>query len=282
MDITISIVSYKTKDLLRRCLQSIYRQAKEVDFEIVVVDNASSDGSVAMVKKEFPKVRLIKNKENKFFTRAHNQSLKIAKGKYFLLLNSDTYFIDNAIKKLVLYMEKNREVGAIDGLEMHEDGSVISTGSKFSTPLIDFYELSLIGKRIANKKKVNNYRIKNHDRKKTFPIDVACDAFLCSRTKLLKELKGYDEHYLLYYTENDLCYRIKQKGYKIFHVGDIKVIHRVSSSVKKLGWKKLDIYYSDMLYYYRKHGYSVSRYALFFLLKIEEYLLKIFRPNMNT
>lgn len=275
MDLTISIVSYNTKDILRKCLTSIYKYTKDITFEIIVVDNASLDGTPHMVQSEFPQVTLIANKNNKFFAKANNQALKKAKGKYFLILNSDTYFIDNSLKKMVSFMEKNISVGGCEGLEFYEDGSIVQTGSRLSTPLIDFYELSYFGTKIANKKVINSYRISSQDRKNTFEIDVGCDAFFIVRKDIMDRIGGYDEKLLLYYTENDLCLRIKKLGYKVVHLGESKIIHKVSVSVNKLGWKKMDIYYRDLLSYYIKHKYIIGGLLLFGLLKTEETALKI-------
>src|SRR3972149_5493828 len=108
MDVTISIVSYNTKDLLERCLRSIFRYTKGISFEVIVIDNASSDGPGEMVEQKFKKVRLIKNESNKYYTGANNQALKKARGKYFLILNADTYFVDNSIKKIFDYMGENK------------------------------------------------------------------------------------------------------------------------------------------------------------------------------
>ena len=275
MDLSISIVAYNTEDLVKRCLLSIFKYTKGITFEVFVVDNGSKDKTVAMIKKEFPQVKLIANKENVFFARANNQALEKAKGQYFLILNSDTYFIDNSLKKMVDYMEKHADVGAVDGLEIYEDGHFMDSGSLFSTPLIDFFELSLIGKRIAPKKIINGYRIAGKDRKGTFPIDVGCDAFLMVRKNILDQIDGYDDKFLLYYTENDLCLRIKKIGKQIMHYGDAKVMHKVSASVNTLGWKKTDYYYKDLLWYYRKNGFPITGTALFCLLKFEEMLLKV-------
>lgn len=277
IDVTISIVSYNTKGLLKRCLESIYKNAKGIRFEVIVVDNNSSDDSVKMLENKFPQVKLIKNKVNKYYTGANNQSLKIAKGKYFVILNSDTYFVDNSIKKMVDYMEENPDVGACEGLEIYENGTLVPTGSKFSTPLIDFYELSIIGNKLKNNNLINKYRLTEYDRKDIFEVDVGCDAFLMVRKKILDKIGGYDERFLLYYTENDLCLRIKKLGYRIVHFGNAKVIHTVSASVKKLGFKKMDIYYQDMLLYYRKHGNKVAGTLLYVLLKLEEVILRIIK-----
>ncbi len=277
MDVTISIVSYNTRELLRRCIKSIYKQTKGIEFEVIVVDNASQDGTVDMVEREFKKVKLIKNMVNKYYTGANNQSLKIAKGKYFLILNADTYFVDNSIKKIFDYMEKNKTVGAVEGLEIYEDGTLVPNGSKFSTPLLDFYELSFIGKRFKNRKMIDEYRIVNKRRNETFDIDVGCDAFLMVRKSIMGKIGGYDDNLLLYYTENDLCLRIKKSGYKIMHIGNARVIHKVSASVEKLGWRKTDIYYNDLLCYYKKHGFAISGKLLYILLKFEEVVLRIIK-----
>ena len=279
IDVSVSIVSYNTKDLLARCIKSVLKNTKTINVEIIVIDNASIDGSCEMVEKKFPKVKLIKNKENKYYGGANNQGLEAASGKYFLILNADTYFVDNSIKKIIDFMKKNKKVGAVEGLEVYTNGSMVITGSLFSSPLIDFYELSFIGKRFKDQKLIDGYRLTSYGRDDTFEVDVGCDAFLCVRTDILRKIKGYDEKLLLFYTENDLCLRIKKKGYKIVHLGRAKVIHEVSFSTKKIGWRKLDIYYKDLLNYYIKNGNLGWGTALFLLLKAEELLLKMFRPD---
>lgn len=280
LDLTISVASFNTRELLARCLKSIYKNTKNIKFEIIVVDNASYDGSQRMVKEDFKKVKLLENKKNLFFTKAHNIALALAEGRYFLILNSDVYFLDNSLKKMVDKLDSDSRIGAIGGTETYENGKIISTGSKESTPLLDFYELSLIGKRIRNKKKINRYRMIRENRLHNFEVDTTSDAFLMVRTKMLKEIGGYDENLLLYYTENDLCLKIKNKGFKIIHMGSVRVVHTVSASVKKIGWKKLDIYYQDLLHYYKKNGYGFSGLLLYSLLRLEKNILKIIRPNM--
>lgn len=280
VDITISIASYNTKEYLNRCVSSIYKYAKGVTFEIIVVDNSSSDGTQKMVERTFPQVQLIKNKRNNYYGGANNQALQVARGEFFLILNADTYFVDNSIKKIVSYMKQNRKVGAAEGLEIYEDNRLVPNGSRFSTPLVDFYELSFIGKHFKNQKRIDRYRYKGKNRRETFPVDVGCDAFLVVQTKLLRDIEGYDETMLLYYTENDLCLRIKKAGYSVVHFGPAFVYHKVSVSANKLKWKKLDLYYHDMRRYYTKNGYMFSGNVLYALLKCEKLLLQIFRPTM--
>ena len=280
MDVSISIVSYNTRDLLKRCLASVYKYTKNIKYEIIVVDNASSDGTVEMVKDNFPKVKIVANKTNVFYTTANNQALKKTSGRYILILNSDTYFVDNSVKKMMDYMDRHENVGAAEGMEIYEDGKVVPTGSRKSTPLIDFYELSLVGKRIQDKKLIKYYRIGSKSRRNNFEVDVACDAFIIVRGNLLKKIKGYNPALKLYYTENDICRRIKGEGYKIMHLGDVKVMHSVSVSANKLKWKKLDLYYLDLLNFYSISGKKPQGIILFILLKLEEYILMFVRPGM--
>lgn len=274
MDVSIAIVNYNTRELALRCIRSIYSHCKGVSFEIILVDNGSSDQTVQAVKKEFPTVVIIGNKTNAYFTKANNQALSQARGTYFLLLNSDTFFVDNALKKMVDFLDSHSSVGACEGLELYENGSILATGSQFSTPLLDFYELSWIGKRFANTSQVSAFRMTQKDRQDTFPIDVGCDAFLLVRKQLMDTLNGYDERFLLYYTENDLCLRIKQAGWEIMHVGNAKIMHTVSVSANRLGWKKNDIYYKDLREYYAKHHHFLQGYLLYLLLKFEEYIFQ--------
>ncbi len=273
MTVTVSIVSYNTKDLIKRCIASIFKKTKGITIEVIVVDNASSDGTVEEIEKSFPQVTVIKNKKNAFFARANNQTLKKAKGNFFLVLNADTYFTDNSIKTMVDYLKKNRKVGAVEGLEVDQFGKDVPTGSKFSTPLIDFYELSLIGKRLKKYFLKEDFRYSGISRKETFSVDVGCDAFLMLRTDLMKKIKGYDNVFDLFYTENDVCLRIKKLGYEVIHLGSAKVVHHVSSSISKIGWRKMDIYYRDLYQYYKKHFSLLSALVLFSLLKGEQYLL---------
>ena len=284
MNITISIVSYNTKEAIKRCITSIYRYTKDLSFEVIVIDNGSQDGTQEMLTElSYKNLTLILNKTNTFYSHAHNQALNKAHGRYFLILNSDVFFVDNSIKKLVQFMESHKKVGAAEGVEIYENGQILHTGSKKSSTLIDFYELSFIGKRLADlagQEKIRAFRYDGIDRRKTFEVDVACDAFLMLRTATFKQLKGYDESLKLYYTENDLCLRIQNKGYAIFHVGNARIMHTVSLSANKLKWNKLKLYYADLLQYYRKHDSLISGLLLYLLLNAEMVMLKIFRPKM--
>src|SRR3989338_8103823 len=124
MDLSVIIVNWNTKKLLEDCLRSIFKFTKDVSFEVIVVDNGSSDGSQAIVEKKFPQVKLIPNKDNLGFARANNQGIKIAKGKYVLLLNSDTYLIENSFKKLIKKAQSLPNLGVLAPQLLNEDRSI--------------------------------------------------------------------------------------------------------------------------------------------------------------
>lgn len=271
MELTIGILSYNTKDLLFKCINSIIKNTKNINYEIIIVDNASHDRSAAMIKKEFPNITLITNKKNKYFTGGYNQIIKIAKGKYFLMMNSDMYIKNNAFKIILDFMKENN-LSACEGLEIKPDGKIISTGSLFRSILSDFYELSIIGSLFKNEKYLSRVRMKNLNRRNNFEIEIGCNGYFCMDTSLLKELKGYDEKILLYYSEDDLSRRIKEKGFKIFHCGESYVIHEEAKSTMQLGGKRINIFYKDLLTYHLKYHNKVFAYVLFYLLHIEKLL----------
>ena len=252
IDLTISIVSYNTKDLLRRCLESIFKRTKGLKFEIIVVDNASTDGSSTMVRHQFPQVKIIANKKNRFYTAANNQALKLARGKYFLILNSDIFLTTNAFQKTVNYLDHHPRVGAIEPLQIYETGAVAPTGSRHNQALLDFFELTWLGRKIANRKLLRRLPLTRRTRRATWPVEVICDAALMVRTKVIRQIGGYDERLKLYYTENDLCRRIQGLGFTTVHYGQAQVKHRVSASTNQESWQKIShLYAQDALHYYR-------------------------------
>lgn len=268
MDLTIGILSFNTKELTLRCLRSIKKYTKSLKYEIIIVDNGSKDGSASAIKKDFPEIKLIANKKNRFFAAGYNQIIKVANGEYFMMLNSDTRLENNAFKKMLDFM-KEKNLVVCEGLEIKPNGEAISTGSLFRSPLSDFYELSLLGRIFKNEKYIRKVRKKNYNRKKTFQVDVGCNAYMCINTDLLKKIGGYDENLKLYYTEDDLSQRITKEGFSIFHFGESYVIHEDARSAMKLKWKRIEIFYKDLLTYHSKYGNRFFGICLYMLLRLE-------------
>src|SRR3989344_1721221 len=270
--LTVSIVSYNTRALLRRCLASIFKHTKDISFEVIVIDNASTDGSAQMVERNFPKVKLIKNKANRWYTGANNQGLRTAKGKYFLILNSDIFLKNNAGKRMVEYLDKNPRVGALEPLQFYENGRVVKTGSRHNRIWWDLTELTLLHRVFAPRP---YFRMSHFNRRKIFKAEVICDAVMLVRTALLKKINGYDEKLKLYYTENDLCRQIQNRGFTTVHLGKASVWHRVSASTDKAGWKIISgIYAADARAYYLKYLSWFSAQFLYWVIKLNNFIVR--------
>ena len=253
MDVSVVIVNYNTCFLLLQCLNSIYQIVEDVDFEVIVVDNASSDNSIQSVKDRFPQVILIENSENIGFGRANNLGVKYACGKYLFFLNSDTILINNSIKLFYEAMEKTPLVAACGGNLLDGNGlatysygffpnllqEIFDCGLKFVFPSFYFYKLSI-------NKVVQSETI-------PFEVDYICGADIFVRKSIFKQMGGFDETYFMFYEETDLFFRMKKKCFvsKIFP--NINIIHLGGASFQSNNnISKLIIMYKSKILFYRK------------------------------
>lgn len=233
MDVSIIIVNYNTCALTRNCLKSVFEQTKDIDFEVIVSDNGSKDGSIEMIKTEFPQVILIENNANLGFGAANNRGLKNAKGKYIFYLNSDTILLNNAVKIFFDYWENSPDkdkIGALGGNLLDEDGEIIHSGGKFPRPLNEIIRLS--GRliivffcwlfRIKYSKSSKAEYIKDVD------YVTGADLFLKNN-----ETAYFDERFFMYYEETFLQYQLKKNGKKIFLIDEPKIIHLDGQSSQK-------------------------------------------------
>lgn len=240
-DVTIIIVSYNTMRLLEACLHSIYKNISGLNFEVIVVDNNSRDGSQEMVKKNFSNVKLIQNKENIGFSKANNQAIRIAKGDYILLLNSDTVLMPGSLDSMVEFMKKDQKVGAIGPKLIDINGAVQPSSGRedrIYTILLRFcIPRTLSGniKKILAKNhfrkfrkllgsQVGSYLLRSEIEIPTEIDRISGACFLVDR-KIIEEIGLLDEKFFLYSEDADLCFRIKKKGWKIIYFPEAKIIH---------------------------------------------------------
>lgn len=262
-DVTLSVVSYGTKDLLRACLQSIAELDPAVSVQTVVVDNGSPDGSAEMVAAEFPWVELIRNETNRYFAPAHNQAFAVARGRYVGILNSDTRLFPDTLTKMVAFMDARPEAGASTCLYLRDDGTELKAEAhnhwRFHSLLYVSLCRNAAGERV--------YRMLGG--KSSAPIrvdgevvetDVVSDTFLLVRKEVLDKIGGYDERFLLYSTEDDICASVRRAGYRIFYYGGARLAHSLSASVRRSSpyWIRW-IFAKDSMRYFRKHGGFVTR-----------------------
>lgn len=246
--VSFVIVNWNTKDLLRDCLESI-RKTVRLPFEIWVVDNGSSDGSVRMVRERFPQAKLIQNSENLGFARANNLALKRISGKYAVLLNSDTVLKDNAIASLVECMEKNPRAGVCGGSLLNEDGSRQNSIANFPTLATELLNKSvlrrLFPKRFPGKE--------NGAARGIQQVESIVGACMVVRKKAIEETGLLDEDYFFFLEETDWCLRFREKGWDVLHNPAAEIYHLQGGSARKVPVRARTEYWRSRYIFFRKN-----------------------------
>ena len=232
--VSIIILSWNTQNLLRDCLKSL-QDLPSAGYEIIVIDNASTDGSAGMVVREFPEVRLTRNKKNLGFAAGNNQGINLSNGKLVLFLNSDTLVQERSVEKLTQFIEENNEVGAVAPLLFNEDGSLQKDPCylRFPSPLTVFlyYHKPL---RNLTFKLFPSLLLSSTKFDKPVKVDQLPGAALMIRRNILKKIGGFDEKFPLYFEDTDLSFRVKKLGYKLVVVPETKVIHLGRRSIQPI------------------------------------------------
>mgnify|MGYP001257560424 CR=1 FL=1 len=267
MDLSIVIVSWNTQNLLKSCLKSIIQFTKNIKYEIIVIDNASNDGSVGMIQSQFPSVILIKNKENVGFSKANNQGIRIAKGEHIVLLNSDTYITENSFYKMFIYMKENKEVGICGPKVLNPDHSPQSTRVDQFKPFDTF--LKITG--LYNYKK----EVERMDYNRVQKVEVIGGCCMFFRKKVFDTVGLLDEHYFLYNEENDICLRAKKIKWEIvfYPVSTIFHFKGSSTSQKEISEKVEIACYKSNMHFFKKY-FSKQTYFLLLLTYKGVFLIK--------
>lgn len=257
VDLSIIIVSFNTRDLLDKCLSSIYASRPKISFEIFVVDNASYDGSAEMVKEKYPEVKLIRNFENLGFAKANNQALKICRGCYALLLNSDTEILKNALDAMVEFMDDHPEAGMINpklvypNMELQPSPSKLLSFWKGAVWETIFWTTPL--HRLLGVEYKYKALEKGRDYDKVYEIEWARGACLMIKRDVLNDVGLLDENFFFGYEECDYNIRASQKGWKRYYVPHAVVIHYGSLSHARYGRGIGAKIYEAMFYYWEKN-----------------------------
>lgn len=284
LDLSISLLSFNNKDLLENCLNSIYKQSfstnkntNKIKFEILLVDNASKDGTVEMVKKNFPKVKLIANRQNKLYIKGHNQNLRRVKGRYFLIMNEDIEIKKGTIERMIKFIKSNPRISLASCRQVDVHGKIDPTTSKFPHPLFEIFENAYLGnwaRKVIKIKKLEgslkNYHYASWKRNTIKSVDVLPGSFIIGRSSLLKDVGFLDQNLWFFYGEPDFCKRVKQANFSIVHIGKITITHLKSKAFSQLPpFRRYQISEHDMLTYYKKY-YGTIWFAILWLS---------FRPN---
>jgi len=254
VDLSIVIVSWNVRDLLRRCLSSILvGQEQGPGLEIIVVDNASSDGSAGMVRVEFPQVHLIANEQNRGFTAANNQGLALAQGRYLLLLNPDTEVVGDALATMVGYMEAHPQVGALGPQLRYPDGSRQSSRRRFPTLPTALVESTVIQEWWRDNPILRRYYMADTPDDVVQPVDWVVGACLLVRRQVYEQVGGLDEGFFMYSEELDWCKRIKEAGWEVVYLPTATIIHHEGRSSEQVVAARHIHFQSSKVRYFRKH-----------------------------
>jgi GT2 family glycosyltransferase len=268
-DVSIAIVSWNTRALLHTCLQSIIDSTHRIVYEIIVVDNASSDGSAEMVAHTFPMVRLIRNHQNQGFAQANNAAFVNAHGRYLLLLNPDTEVHIGAIDTLVDYMDQHADVGALGAHLLNADGSTQISCSHFPT-LANMALESLGISRLAPRSALfarfkMTYWLHDQERE----VDQPSGACLLIRRVAWDQVGSLDTRFFMYFEEVDLCYRIKRQGWKIVFIPSAYITHYGGQSSLQNMDVRIIKRYESLLAFFKKHYCQPAVFALRLLVVCE-------------
>jgi len=255
MKLSIIIVNWNTRDILKQTINSVIAETTLFMHEIIVVDNNSNDGSVEMIKKEFPNVILIENKINEGFAKGNNRGLKIAKGEYLMLLNSDTIILNHAIEKLVKFLDENQEVFLIGPKLLNKDGS-FQVACRRNLPDIknSFLYLFSVKKLVKSDK---NYK-SNKDENVSNYCEAISGAAMMFRSEVYKKIGGLDEQFFMYAEDLDYCKCVFDQSWKTYYLSEAHITHLGGESTKRRSLKSLYYFYKTMWQYYKKHLYKNS------------------------
>ncbi|UCD33434.1 MAG: glycosyltransferase, partial [Desulfobacterales bacterium] len=262
MDLSIIIINWNTRELLKSCLKSVFSAVKQIDFEVFVVDNGSWDGSPEMVKAKLPRVMLIQNDRNLGFARANNIAIKRAAGRYIALVNSDIVISEEAAEEIVRFLDENPRIGAAAPQYMNSDGSKQNSFDNFPSLTTELINKSLLRAIFPGK-----YPSKKIDYEGPLSVESVIGAFFVLRVQALESVGLLDEGYFFFLEETDLCLRLKNAGWRIVHIPWIKIHHLQGQSKDRAPGKAWIEYYRSTYRFFRKNRAKAS-YIILRILKL--------------
>ncbi len=276
--LTIIIVSYNIKELLKKCLEALYRGIKDIDSEIIIVDNASLDGSLEMIKESFPQVKLIQNRENFGFAKAVNQGIRTSQGKYILLLNPDAFLKKDTLKEMIFYLENDKTIGALGPKILNLDGTLQPSFGNFPSLVTEFFQFFYLHRFFPFGRQICSNIFTHHLFNKPHEVDWLTGACFLIRKKVVEEVGLLNEFYFMSVEDIDWCYRLKKAGWKIYYYPKAEVLHHHQATSKTFQIAKQRILEENkgLFYFYKKHW--PKRKIRFQIFKILILLRKI--PSM--
>jgi GT2 family glycosyltransferase len=263
VDLSIVIVSWNTRELLKECLESVYQYTKSVTFEVFVVDNASSDGSADMVRELFPQVNVIANNCNAGFSKANNQAIRISKGRYVALLNPDTLLIEALFSPLVKYADQHQMIGVIGPKILNKDKKTIqySCARRLPSLYFSFCHQSGLMNKFPKSRIFSGTSMTYWDYESSRFVECLSGACMIVRKSAIDDVGLMDENQFMYGDDTDWCKRFLDAGWKIYYYSAAKIIHYSGKSSAQMKVFSSNEDNKATWYYYRKHKGKVYAFA---------------------
>jgi GT2 family glycosyltransferase len=288
VDVSVIIVNWNTCDLLRQCLLSVFTPTLSIDFEVIVVDNGSTDGSVEMVRREFGQVKILANEGNRGFAAANNQAIAIANGRYILLLNSDTIILDRAIEKTVIFADSHPDTATTGCRILNPDRTLQSSCFMFPSILNWFLFSTYLYRLFPRNRFFGRERMTWWLRDDSREVDVVTGCYMLVRREAIDQVGQMDEQFFMYAEETDWCYRFKAKGWKNRFTPSAEIIHIGGASAAKLGPRRAAVTNRSFVRYMFKHwsapraSIGVFMIILFYMSRLAVLVPKLwFKPGVN-
>jgi GT2 family glycosyltransferase len=275
--VSIIVINWNTRDLLKDCLRSVYENSHHAAVEVIVVDNASTDGSIEMIENDFPDVKLIKNDHNAGFSRANNQAVEVSRGEFILFINSDVIVLADSIADMIRIMRNNAEIGALACQSLYTDKKTVQHDCRrFPTIMTALFDNTFLGRWFPENGVMKRYRFRDWAFDDFSEVDQPPMTCLLVRRTVVDAVGLLDEKLFLFFNDVDWCLRINKAGFKIFYMPDAQVVHYASMSVNRFS-ASYYYWHKDRFYFYRKHyGYhAVLLIKLVLFLDFLERTLKL-------
>lgn len=263
LDVSIIIVNYNVKYFLEQCLYSVCAASKDLAVQVIVVDNASTDGSLAYLKPLFKEVQFIQSKGNSGFAKACNRGLQEATGKYILFLNPDTLLAEDTLVTCLRFFNSHPDAGAVGVRMIDGTGSFLKESKRaFPSPVTSLFKLFGLARLFPQSKTFSRYHLGHLDAAQNHEVDVLAGAFMMIRKDVLDIVGAFDEVFFMYGEDVDLSYRIQKEGYKNYYLADTEIIHFKGESTKRGSLNYVRLFYSAMSTFVQKH-YGGSKAFVF-------------------
>lgn len=257
MKISIIINNYKTRGLLKQCLKGILANPPSAEYEIIVVDNNSGDGSVELVREQFPQVKLFASEQNLGHHKGNNLGINNSSGEYVLILNTDIAIMDNAIDKMLAFMESHSEAALVGPKLKNPDGSIQMSCLRFPHLFTPFYRRTTLGRLKFAQEEVRKYLMEDFDHQSTKPVDWILGACEMVRRSAIEKVGGMDESLFLYFGDVAWCKKFWQAGMPVYYLADCDIIHyhkresAESGIFKKIFWIHIIDWVRYLIKYYK-------------------------------